>query len=76
MQIQTPNSEQLRGEIQLLGVIFDKLRQIKTVLENHDYILAIRAYQERLPIRCMGDLVKEDEHFILQNPQSFQIDHI
>jgi len=76
MQIQTPNSEQLRGEIQLLGVIFDKLRQIKTVLENHDYILAIKAYQERLPIRCMGDLVKEDEHFILQNPQSFQIDHI
>ena len=75
-QIQTPNTTELKGEIQLFGVVFDKLRQIKTILENHDYILAIKAYQERLPIRCTGDLFKENDQFILQNPHNFQIDNI
>ncbi|MFM6039135.1 MAG: hypothetical protein ACKPEO_14730 [Sphaerospermopsis kisseleviana] len=75
-QIQTPSATELKGEIQLFGVVFDKLRQIKTILENHDYILAIKAYQERLPIRCTGDLFKENDQFILQNPHNFQIDNI
>lgn len=74
MQIQTPNDEQLRGEIKLLGVVFDKLRYITTTLINHDYILAIKAYQERLPICCTGNLVKENDNFILQSPHNFQID--
>ena len=66
----------MKGEIQLFGVVFDKLRHIKTILENHDYILAIKAYQQRSPILCTGDLVKEKDHFILQNSHNFQIDHI
>ena len=76
MQIETPDSEQLIGKIQLFGVVFDKLRHITTKLKDHDYILAIKAYQERLPILCTGDLVKENNQFILQNPHNFQIDHI
>ncbi|MBE9200070.1 MULTISPECIES: hypothetical protein [unclassified Nodularia (in: cyanobacteria)] len=76
MQIATPEIEQLSGEITLLCTVFDKLQEIKIKLANHDYILAIKAYQERLPIRCTGDLVREDNHFILENPQNLQIDKI
>jgi|GEM_PF-357561 hypothetical protein len=70
-QIATPRSDKLSGEVTLLCSVFDKLQEIKTDLADHDYILAIKAYQERLPIRCTGDLVKEDNHFILKNPTNF-----
>jgi hypothetical protein len=70
MQIATPEIDKLRGEITLLGAVFEKLKEIKTVLNNQDYILAIKAYQERLQIHCIGDLVREDNHFILNNPKN------
>jgi hypothetical protein len=73
IQISAPATPQLSGEITLLCTVFEKLLEIKTHLADHDYILAIKAYQERLPIRCTGDLVKLDNHFILQNPQRVQI---
>lgn len=74
MQIKTPNADQLSGEIALLGVVVDKLRKIQTSLADHDYIKAIKAYQERLPIVCTGDLIKENGHFTLKNPRQFAID--
>ncbi|KAB8332491.1 hypothetical protein SD80_017995 [Scytonema tolypothrichoides VB-61278] len=73
MHIETPKNEKLGGEITLLCTFFDKLQQIQTELANHDYILAIKAYQERLPILCTGDLVKKDHHFVLENSRNFQI---
>ncbi len=76
MQIQSPTTHKLNGKIKIFGVVFDKLRQITTELSDHDYILAVKAYQERFSIRCTGDLVKENDHLILQNPHNFQIDTI
>jgi hypothetical protein len=76
MQIQTPNADKLSGEIALLGVVVDKLRKIQTSLADNDYIKAIKAYQERLPIVCTGDLIKENGHFILKNPCDFAIDTV
>jgi hypothetical protein len=74
MQIHTPNADQISGEIIILGVVIDKLRKIQTELVNHEYILAIKAYQERLPIVCTGDLIKEDSCFVLKNIRSFALD--
>jgi hypothetical protein len=74
VQIESPNSEGIGGEIALLGVLFDKLRKIKTSLAERDYILAIKAYQERLPVVCQGDLIKENNLFILQNIRDFALD--
>lgn len=74
MQIANPNADKLSGEMTLLGVVVDKLRPIHTELANHDYILAIKAYQERLPVTCKGDLIKENNTFILKKPYSFSID--
>ncbi len=52
----------------------DKLRQVNTILVNHEYIIAIKAYTERLPVLCTGDLVKENDIFILKNPRQFHLD--
>jgi len=76
MQIHTPNADKLSGEITLLGVIADKLRKIKTELADKDYILAIIAYQERLPFLCTGDLIKENQTFTLKNPRNFTLDDL
>ncbi|MDZ8028787.1 MAG: hypothetical protein RMY36_017750 [Nostoc sp. SerVER01] len=75
-QIATPNADKLSGEVSIVCPLFEKLRQIKTELIDHDYILAIKSYQERLPVRCTGDLVKENGIFILKNPRDFQIENI
>jgi hypothetical protein len=74
IQIHTPNADKLSGEITLLGVISDQLRKIQTELADKDYILAIKAYQERLPVFCTGDLIKENQVFILKNSRNFTID--
>lgn len=75
-QIATPHKDKLNGEITIVCQVFDKLRKIKTEFTDHNYILAIKAYQERLPVVCMGDLVKENDMFILKNPRDFQIEDI
>jgi hypothetical protein len=74
IQLQSPNVDQLSGGVILSGVIVNRLRKIQAELFNHDYILAIKAYQERLPLFCQGDLVKEDEIFILKNPHDLTLD--
>ncbi len=74
IQIHTPNADKLSGEITLLGVIADQLRKIKTELADKDYILAIKSYQERLPVLCTGDLIKENQVFIVKNTRNFTLD--
>jgi hypothetical protein len=74
IQIQTPNTARLSGTITILGVIVDKLRKIQIELFNHDYILAIKAYQERLSVVVTGDLIKENSGFFLKNPGNFALD--
>ncbi|KYC36633.1 hypothetical protein WA1_43905 [Scytonema hofmannii PCC 7110] len=73
--IETPLADTMSGEITLFGVVVDRLRPIKTELADRDYILAIKAYQERLPVLCTGDLIKENEIFILINSHNLQIDN-
>ena len=77
MQIHTPNTtKKLSGEITLLGLVVAKLRKIQTSLADRDYILAIKAYQERLPILCSGDLIKDNNAFILTNPHNLTLDEL
>ena len=76
MQIHTPNTHKLSGEITLLGLVANKLRKIQTSLEDKDYILAIKAYQERLPILCTGDLIKDNNAFTLKNPRNLTLDEL
>lgn len=75
-QIKTPNADRLSGEVTVVCPVFEKLRPIKIELLDHDYVLAIKSYQERLPVRCTGDLFKENNIFILKNSREFQIEEI
>jgi len=72
--IATPNADHLSGDITLLGIVVDKLRPIHTELADRYYILALKAYQERLPVYCTGDLIKSNGIFILKNPHKFRLD--
>lgn len=74
MQIKTPHDDQLSGEITLLGVVNNQLQKIQTELSDRDYILAIKAYQERFPVLCTGDLIQERQTFILKNPRDLTLD--
>jgi hypothetical protein len=71
--IATPNADFLSGEIALLSIIVNKLDPIHTELSDRDYILALKAYQQRLPIYCTGDLIKENGTFILKNPHQLKL---
>jgi hypothetical protein len=57
-----------------MGCAVGKFRKIQFELTAADYSLAIKAYQERLPVICSGDLIKEDNVFILKNPHGFALD--
>lgn len=72
--IAIPDAVNLSGDITLLGIVVDKLRPIHTHLADRDYILALKAYTERLPVYCTGDLIKSNGIFILKNPHHFSLD--
>lgn len=70
------HNSKMSGQITLFGIIFDKLRKINISLADDEYIIAIIAYQERLPVLCLGDLIKVDNVFTLNNLQKFELDTI
>ena len=74
MGINSPLGDKLSGEIILMGVVISKLQRIKTELFDRDYVEAIKAYQERSPVSCWGDLVKDDNGFCLKNVRDFKVD--
>lgn len=61
------------GKVTIMGCVLGKLRKIYVDLAELDYNLAIKAYQERIPVICSGDLSKEGEEFVLKNPRNFAL---
>ncbi|MEQ8968897.1 MAG: DUF2442 domain-containing protein [Coleofasciculus sp. C1-SOL-03] len=74
MQIQPPNATELRGQITLFGAVNNQVCKVQTELSGRDYILAIKAYQERIPIFCTGNLIKVNDVCILQDSCNFTLD--
>jgi hypothetical protein len=60
--------------VTILGVILNKLRKIQMELTEFDSNIATKAYRDRLPILCSGDLIKIDDTFVLQNPRGLILD--
>ena len=52
--IRSPEGDILSGDVDFMGVVMNKLERIKMVLFDRDYVVGIRAYQERLPVLCGG----------------------
>ena len=72
--MRSQEGDKLSGEVDLMGVVMNKLERIKLELFDQDYVTAIRAYQERFPVLCRGDLVKENHGFVLKKICSFSVD--
>lgn len=68
------NPEKTRGKVILMGVVMGKLEKIITALEEWDYSVAVKAYQERSPIVCRGNLIEDNNYFALESVEDFTLD--
>lgn len=62
------------GIITLIGCAVGKFRKMQLKLTAANYTLAVKAYQERLPVVCTGNLIKKNNVFILKSPRDFTLD--
>lgn len=58
-------------QVIVMGFVVGKLREIHLELRESDYQLALKAYEERSAVTCSGDLIKEDDGFVLKSPHIF-----
>jgi hypothetical protein len=56
-----------------MGFIIAKPELINIKLNPEEYLRATTAYNERLPITCTGDLIKDNNTFSLLNHHSFAL---
>jgi hypothetical protein len=61
------------GKIAMMGFVVGKLQKIYLELQDNDLILALKAYQERIPVICGGDFVKEGKYFAGKNLRNFAL---
>lgn len=59
------------NNITIMGFVVGKPQMINIKLNPQDYQIATTAYNERLPITCAGDLIKDNNAFLLVNNHSF-----
>jgi hypothetical protein len=60
-------------QVIVMGFVVGKLRKINLELPEADYQLTLKAYEERSAITCSGDLIKENECFVLKNLHNFAV---
>lgn len=56
-----------------MGFIVNKPELINITLSQEDYQIATTAYNERLPVTCTGDLIKDKDIFLLVEHHSFAL---
>jgi len=61
------------GKVAMMGFVVGKLQKIYLELKENDLILALKAYQERIPVTCGGDFVKEGGYFVGKNLRNFAL---
>lgn len=72
VKVDRENGENM-AKVAMMGFVVNKLRKIYVELKETDCKLALKAYNERMPITCGGDLVKVGESFVMQNVQGFAL---
>ena len=61
------------GKVTISGTVDGDRRTVHADLTGDDHSLAIRAYENRLPIACTGELVREGKSHRLKNPRGFRL---
>lgn len=59
------------AKVAMMGFVVGKLQKITLELTEKKLNLAVQAYQERIPVTCRGDFVKEGEYFVVKNLREF-----
>jgi hypothetical protein len=59
--------------VTLTGTVNGERRTVVALLEGDTRLLATQAFQERLPVTCVGEIEKEGRAFHLRSPRSFAI---
>ncbi|NJM62251.1 MAG: hypothetical protein HC849_21900 [Oscillatoriales cyanobacterium RU_3_3] len=70
VKIDRPEAEHI-AKVAMMGFVVGKLRKIALELTENNLNLALQAYQERIPVTCRGDFVKEGEYFVVKNLREF-----
>jgi hypothetical protein len=61
------------GDVTITGYVEGQMRRVSLRLEEATYRQAIQAHEERRPVRCTGELVREGHGYRLQNPRHFEM---
>jgi hypothetical protein len=61
------------ANVTIMGFVVGKPRQILITLDEEEYNLAWMAYNERLLVVCNGNLVKENDFFVLKQVFHFSL---
>jgi hypothetical protein len=57
----------------ITGYVDGRARQIRAMFGGEYLAGLIRAYEDRLLVKCEGDLVREHGHYILKNARYFEL---
>jgi hypothetical protein len=63
----------VEGDITVEGIVNDHIRRIIIRLGEDTYSNAVRAHDNRLKVKCTGELVKEGRGHRLQSPRHFEV---
>jgi len=61
------------GKVTIFGSTDGVPRTVTTELAGKDHQNAIRSYEERIPISCVGELAREGRSWIIRNPREFRL---
>jgi hypothetical protein len=61
------------GDVTITGHLEGQMRRVTLRLSEDTYRHAIQAHEERRPVRCTGELVREGHGYRLLNPRRFEV---
>ena len=67
------HQESERGKVTVLGTADGVPRTVVMELSGEDHVRAIRAYEERIPVKCVGELAREGKSWVLNNAREFAL---
>lgn len=59
------------GDVTVEGIVEGHMRRIGMRLEPKNYSEAVRAHEQRIKVKCTGELTKEGRGYRLQSPRHF-----
>ncbi|MBV8213394.1 MAG: hypothetical protein JOZ08_09250 [Verrucomicrobia bacterium] len=62
-----------QGKVTIAGSADGIARTVTLELSGPDHTLAVRSYEDRIPISCVGELTREGRSWVLKNPREIDL---